>query len=265
MGKRKKNSNYITDKTKQKKLDKEKQKKSQAARKNALTVGAIVLIVALLALATWGILKLIGSIYDPHAGHDHGTESSSEESSSKAEESSSKEPESMPKDNDGLAVTHTATMKIKGYDKAITINLFGEEAPITVANFVKLANEGFYDGLTFHRIVGNIVQGGDPEGNGRGGSGTEITGEFSANGVTNNVKHVRGVISMARATPYDSASCQFFVLTGASSAYNGQYAGFGMVTDGMEIFDELASKFESNNIPASEQPIIESITVKKVS
>ena len=124
----------------------------------------------------------------------------------------------------------------------IEIELYPEHAPITVKNFEKLVSEGFYDGLTFHRIIpGFMIQGGDPLGNGMGGSDENIEGEFRANGHNNPIKHVRGVISMARAFNPKSASSQFFIMHADAPHLDGQYAAFGKVTSGMEAVDEIAS------------------------
>ncbi len=124
----------------------------------------------------------------------------------------------------------------------IEIELYPEHAPITVKNFEKLVSEGFYDGLTFHRIIpGFMIQGGDPLGNGMGGSDENIEGEFRANGHNNPIKHVRGVISMARAFNPNSASSQFFIMHADAPHLDGQYAAFGKVTSGMEAVDEIAS------------------------
>lgn len=158
--------------------------------------------------------------------------------------------------------------EIKVKDKGvIALELDADVAPITVENFVKLAKEGFYDGLTFHRIIdGFMVQGGDPEGTGMGGAEETIKGEFSSNGVENNIDHVRGVISMARSQAPDSASSQFFIVHKDASHLNGQYAGFGKVTKGMEIIDELCKEAEpvdnNGSIAKEKQPVIESITIK---
>ena len=158
-------------------------------------------------------------------------------------------------------------MVIKDYG-TITLELDGEAAPITVANFVKLAEEGFYDGLTLHRIMaGFMMQGGDPNGNGTGGSDEKITGEFKANGIENPISHVRGTISMARAQDPNSASSQFFIVHADSTFLDGQYAAFGTVTEGMDVVDaicEAARPIDNNGtIPAAEQPIIESVTVRE--
>lgn len=152
---------------------------------------------------------------------------------------------SVPEDKDytypelsGEGIYH-AEIEIEDYGK-ISLVLDGNTAPITVANFVKLANEGFYDGLTFHRVIKDfMIQGGDPEGTGYGGSENKIKGEFAANGVENNIKHVRGVISMARSQAYDSASCQFFIVHETSPHLDGSYAAFGYVTDGIEVVDSI--------------------------
>ena len=124
----------------------------------------------------------------------------------------------------------------------IELELDRESAPITVENFVSLAKAGFYDGLTFHRIIaGFMIQGGDPVGNGTGGSGKNIKGEFAVNGVANKISHVRGVISMARARDYNSASSQFFIMHADGKYLDGQYAAFGHVTSGMDVVDRIAT------------------------
>lgn len=161
---------------------------------------------------------------------------------------------------------HHATIEVKNYG-TIKLELDADTAPITVANFAKLVNEGFYDGLTFHRIIdGFMIQGGDPLGNGTGGSSEKIKGEFKLNGVKNNIAHVRGVISMARASAYNSASSQFFIVHEDSPHLDGQYAAFGYVTEGIEIVDKVCEDSEptDNNgtIKADEQPVITSITIR---
>lgn len=124
----------------------------------------------------------------------------------------------------------------------IEIELDASAAPITVANFEKLVGEGFYDGLIFHRVIpGFMIQGGDPQGNGMGGAKNKIKGEFAANGVSNPLKHTRGVISMARAYDPNSASSQFFIMHANAPHLDGQYAAFGKVVSGMEAVDEIAS------------------------
>ena len=141
-----------------------------------------------------------------------------------------------------------------------------DAAPITVTNFMGLVESGFYDGLTFHRIIsGFMIQGGDPKGNGTGGSSERIKGEFSANGVANPITHERGVISMARSSAPDSASSQFFIMHAQSPWLDGQYAAFGRVLTGMEVVDaicEAVAVTDSNGTVAKEnQPVITSIKV----
>lgn len=158
-----------------------------------------------------------------------------------------------------------AEIKVKDYG-TITVALDRENAPITVDNFVKLAKEGFYDGLTFHRIIdGFMIQGGDPNGDGTGGSDETIKGEFSQNGVENTLSHKRGVISMARSQDMDSASSQFFIVQADSTYLDGQYAAFGTVTAGMEVVDEICKTVTGQDqngiVPKENQPVIESITV----
>ena len=164
-----------------------------------------------------------------------------------------------------LTGTHHAEIEVKDYG-TIDVELDADTAPITVTNFVKLAQEGFYDGLTFHRIMdGFMIQGGDPNGNGTGGSEENIKGEFSNNGVDNDISHTRGTISMARASDPDSASSQFFIVQADSTFLDGDYAGFGHVTEGMDIVDKICedAKPTDNNgtITSDQQPVIEKITI----
>ena len=148
----------------------------------------------------------------------------------------------------------------------ITLELYPDVAPLTVDNFVKLCNEGFYDGLTFHRVMsGFMIQGGDPQGNGTGGSDETIKGEFAANGVKNELSHKRGVISMARAKSPDSASSQFFIVHQDSEFLDGSYAAFGAVTEGIEVVDAICEKTpvidNNGTVPSEYQPVIESIKI----
>ena len=164
-----------------------------------------------------------------------------------------------------LTGLHHAEIEVKDYG-TIKVELDADTAPISVTNFVKLAQEHFYDGLTFHRIIdGFMIQGGDPEGTGRGGSDETIKGEFSENGVKNDISHERGVISMARSSDPDSASSQFFIVQSDSTYLDGQYAAFGHVTEGMDIVDQICkdAKPTDNNgtISADEQPVMTSVTV----
>lgn len=167
---------------------------------------------------------------------------------------------------DLLTGKHYVEITVKGYGK-IDLELDADVAPITVTNFINLVNDKFYDGLTFHRIIdGFMVQGGDPLGNGTGGSSKTIKGEFSDNGINNSISHVRGVISMARSNSYDSASSQFFIVHEDSTFLDGKYAAFGKVTSGMDVVDELVKvKVEDNNgtVSKENQPVIESIKIIK--
>ena len=150
-------------------------------------------------------------------------------------------------------------------DRDIKLELYPEIAPITVENFVKLVKQGFYDGLTFHRIIpGFMIQGGDPEGNGTGGPGWNIKGEFSSNGVKNDLQHKRGVISMARAMDPDSAGSQFFIMHADASYLDGQYAAFGKVTDGMEVADEIVEVRRDVRDKPREDQVMKSIRVETV-
>ena len=164
-----------------------------------------------------------------------------------------------------LTGLHHVTIDVQDYG-TISLELDADTAPISVTNFINLANEGFYDGLTFHRIIsGFMIQGGDPNGNGTGGSEKTMKGEFSANGVENDISHVRGVISMARANDPDSGSSQFFIVHEDSTFLDGQYAAFGHVTDGMDVVDAIceAVPVQDNNgtVAAADQPVITAVTV----
>lgn len=148
----------------------------------------------------------------------------------------------------------------------IYVELDADSAPITVTNFINLAESGFYDGLTFHRVVdGFMIQGGDPQGDGYGGSEKKIKGEFPNNGVENPLKHTRGAISMARSKIPDSASSQFFIVHQDSPSLDGDYAVFGYVTEGIEIVDDICATATGQDfngvLPAENQPVIERILV----
>ncbi len=146
---------------------------------------------------------------------------------------------------------------------AMSGELYPEIAPETVANFEKLANEGFYDGLTFHRIIpGFMIQGGDPKGNGTGGPGYTIKGEFNANGFKNDLKHTRGILSMARAMDPNSAGSQFFIMHADAPHLDGQYAGFGLITDGLDELDKIAGTPTTWSDAPKTPQVIESIRVE---
>ena len=150
---------------------------------------------------------------------------------------------------------------VKGKGK-IVVELYPDVAPITVKNFKKLVSQGFYDGLIFHRVIsGFMVQGGDPEGTGMGGSSKTIKGEFSANGVENNLKHQRGVISMARSNNMDSASSQFFIMHQDAPHLDGQYAAFGKVVYGMDVVDAIASVETNYNDKPTEDVVMEKVYI----
>lgn len=160
---------------------------------------------------------------------------------------------------------HHAEIVVKNYG-TIALELVADVAPITVENFANLVNEGFYNGLTFHRIIsGFMIQGGDPLGNGTGGSSKTIKGEFASNGVKNSISHVRGTISMARSSMPNSASSQFFIVHQDSTFLDGKYAAFGTVTSGMEVVDKIcadtAVEDDNGTVAKNNQPVIEKITI----
>ena len=164
---------------------------------------------------------------------------------------------------DAIPERPVVEMKVKNFG-TIRLELRHDQAPLTVENFLSLTEKGFYDGLTFHRIVQNfMIQGGDPKGNGTGGSEKTIKGEFSRNGVNNTLTHTRGTISMARSQAYDSASSQFFICNADSTFLDGNYAAFGYVTEGMEVVDAITEYARAlgctESVPKADQPIIESI------
>lgn len=237
------------------------------ARKRTLRAAAVAAGVILAVGVTAGIALASGM----NSGADNEVSSSTEESVSN-EDASSLTDESSEDEaaEDSVAViespTHYADISIRDHG-TVTVALDGNTAPITVENFVSLAESGFYDGLTFHRIMdGFMMQGGDPNGDGSGGSDTNITGEFSANGIENPLSNTRGAIAMARSDDYDSASSQFFIVHEDSTYLDGQYAVFGYVTSGMDIVDSICSSAEptddNGTIPSEQQPVIESITIR---
>lgn len=161
---------------------------------------------------------------------------------------------------------HHIEIEVQGYG-TIYCELDENVAPVTVQNFLDLAQSGFYDGLTFHRVVeGFVIQGGDPIGNGTGGSEQTITGEFLVNGYNNTLSHTRGVLSMARAMDYNSASSQFFIMHQDATYLDGQYAAFGYVTEGMDVVDAIVANtpvqdIQSGFVAQENQPVITKITV----
>lgn len=229
----------------------EKKKKHQ-------TILACVLGVLILACVGVGSYHMVKTLKNSA-----GTNSERQETESEAEETET----TTEEDTDVNEDIKYADIAIEGYG-TISVQLDETAAPETVANFVNLAEEGFYDGLTFHRIIeGFMMQGGDPNGDGTGGSEETITGEFSENGFENNLSHTRGAISMARSDDYDSASSQFFIVHEDSTHLDGSYAVFGYVTEGLDIVDEICESVEptddNGTIPSEEQPVITSITIRR--
>lgn len=211
----------------------------------------IIGVIAVILVAAFALCMLLGGKNDP-AGSDPAPITVTDSAPSAAADIDEK-------------ITHRAVIEVEGYG-TITAALYGEAAPITVANFVRLANEGFYDGLTFHRIIsGFMIQGGDPKANGTGGSDETIKGEFAKNGVDNPIAHQRGVLSMARSSAYDSASSQFFIMHQAASHLDGSYAAFGCVLEGMEVVDAICANTPvtdgNGSVAKANQPVITSIRV----
>ena len=198
-------------------------------------------------------------------GESAGAEASNQASAGTESAISKPEGQTAVYQGEQLTGKHHVEITIKDYG-TIAVELDADNAPISATNFVKLAEEGFYDGLTFHRIIsGFMIQGGDPNGNGTGGSKETIKGEFSANGVDNPLKHTRGAISMARSSKPDSASSQFFIMHQEAPHPDGQYACFGYVTEGIDVVDAIcdAVQVEDRNgtVLPKNQPVIESIRV----
>lgn len=268
MGKKqRKNSNYVTEKTLQAKIEKEKAKRRKKIKKVAKQIGIGVLVV----LAVAAFICLITLIANLDFSSNTDNDSSNKSTGTSGFGSTNlKADDSYLNDKAGeqdFEATHHVTMVIEGYENyPITIELYGNEAPITVDNFVKLIEEGFYDGLTFHRATdGFMAQGGGYDVSGNKIEADTIKGEFSENGVDNPIKHVAGVISMARlGSDNDSASSEFFIVdeTSASNtaSLDGKYAAFGRVTDGFEVIKDICDKATSEIISIDERPVIKSIT-----
>lgn len=223
MAKKRKNSNYVTEKNIEKQAQRERERKNKIIKARV----KIIAIITAAVLAVAGLFTGLGFAFD-WFGH-------------------------TPK------ATHHAAIEIEGYG-TIHLELYGEDAPETVENFVKLANSGYYNGLDFHRIIdGFMMQGG------KGAGTASIKGEFSANGFDNKIKHEPGIISMARTNEYNSASDQFFIVHEEASHLDGKYAAFGKVTDGMDIVNEIcenAKPTDSNgSIAKADRPVIKSVTV----
>ena len=172
-----------------------------------------------------------------------------------------KDPDAAPVDNGGQNPVATIEMENGGI---IKVELYYDVAPNTVKNFISLANSGFYDGTIFHRVIQNfMIQGGDPNGNGTGGPGYMIPGEFSANGFENGLNHTRGVISMGRLpTGADTAGCQFFICVADCDWLDGQYASFGKVLEGMDVADAIVSADRDGNDKPLTDQVMKSVTVE---
>ena len=244
-------------------------KAADAVKKEKLKKLAIYggIAVAVVAIALVLIFVFGGDKEPTYTTSDDGTATTTT-ASQQAESGAKHAPGSFSSDT--ISGKHHIEINVKDYG-TMKVELDADVAPITVANFLNLAESGFYDGLTFHRIIsGFMMQGGDPLGTGMGGSDIDIKGEFSANGVENNLSHTRGAISMARnGYDMDSASSQFFIVHDDSAVYSldGQYACFGYVTEGLDIIDAVCEYSDSvvtdsnGTVPAEDQPVITSITV----
>ena len=252
------------------------QARKKQSRQITVTVSCIVFLIILLLIAT-AVLRSTSSYeatYDATVTIEptettvvptEAAETEMEEPFHIREPQAAEEPTVEIAENEDT-ITYTAQIEILNYG-TITVALNAEVAPITVENFVALAEGGFYDGLTFHRIIEDfMMQGGDPNGDGTGGSVNTIVGEFAANGYDNDMSHTRGAISMARANDYNSASSQFFIVHEDSTYLDGQYAVFGYVTDGMDIVDKICESAEptdsNGSIDLDAQPVIKSITIQ---
>lgn len=186
-------------------------------------------------------------------GNVSGTAEKNNSSQSIADENNS-----TPESSEDLPV---ATIEVEGFG-TIEAELYPETAPNTVNNFIYLANSGFYDNLTFHRIIKDfMIQGGDSDGNGTGGPGYSIEGEFTSNGIANGLKHTEGVLSMARAQNPNSAGSQFFIMTKEASHLDGEYAAFGKVINGMDVVHEIENVKTGANDKPKEEVVIKSIRV----
>ncbi len=241
-----------------------KQRQEQAAKQRKTEIIVICCVAAALILGIILLVLLGGTATSVN------TTSGDVSNTHVHDESCSHDTTELKKNGDGATLetavaTHIATITIKDYG-TVKAELYGNTAPVSVNNFVDLAQQGFYDGLTFHRIInGFMMQGG--AGNSESASVEAIEGEFSANGIENNLLHKKGVLSMARTNVMNSATSQFFIMHEDDPSLDGQYAAFGMVIEGQDIVDEICEQFPSvdSTIATEDQPVIESITVEKVS
>ena len=208
-------------------------------KKNILLICSIFII---------GLFALIGC----------GNSSTTEQGKENTEKTQKKSEQETKETNENLPIV---TMKIKDYG-TIELELYPEVAPNTVNNFISLANSGFYDGLTFHRVIkGFMIQGGDPDGVGTGGPGYSIVGEFTSNGFANSLKHTKGVISMARSKNPDSAGSQFFIMVEDAPHLDGQYASFGKLIEGLEVADKIVNTKRDYSDKPYEDQVMKKVTV----
>ncbi len=202
----------------------------------------------------------------PKAAEQGGTETEPDSSAAAQSEKTSSDGAQSGKTQTGEAEENNPIVAITMQDGGvITLELDRTAAPVTVDNFVKLAGEGFYDGTTFHRIMdGFMIQGGDPDGNGSGGPGYQIKGEFSSNGWDNPLSHTRGTISMARGGDPDSAGSQFFITNADATFLDGDYAAFGKVVDGMDVVDDITSVEKTTNARGELSVPLEPVVIETI-
>lgn len=260
MAKKRKNSNYVGSKSYYAREVAKRNKMSAESRRKLTVIVSMVLILVFLVFIPVGAVDITKTARTARMGTGHADDAL------------------MDRSLTGRDIKY-AEFTIQNYGKFVVL-LDASAAPETVKNFVKLVNEGFYNGLTLHRANETIIQGGDPNGNGSGGSGTNIKGEFSKNGFANSISHKRGVISMARSSAdtvdangktvkaYNSASSQFFICVNAYTGWDGQYAAFGYVVEGMSVVDEVnaymvkwTNKDTQTIEKAKKQPVIKSIRI----
>lgn len=247
----------MSKKSEQKKIQLEKKRMQEKRNRTLGIAAAVIAVLAFVVLIFAGQKK--AEPEETIATSASGT-SGQESEAAESEVQTEKDAQSVP-----AGAGRHARIEIQDYG-TITIALDEETAPISTQNFIRLAESGFYDGLTFHRIMEDfMMQGGDPNGNGTGGAEQMIEGEFAANGHDNPLSHTRGAVSMARSNDYNSASSQFFIVHQDSTFLDGQYAVFGYVTEGIEVVDavcEAAQPVDGNGtILAEEQPVITSIEI----
>lgn len=252
--------------SKEKKLtpaQREKKQIAAAARAHQRKKAALTRIIVTCALVLVAIALIVGLIITLSGNNDVSHTAGTGTTSGTLSTTPQAQPSGDGTTLDTALATHEAVIEIKDYG-TITLELYGHAAPITVNNFVSLAKGGFYNGLTFHRIIeGFMMQGGAP--NNSSPLVSSIPGEFSANGYVNNLLHKRGVISMARSSVMDSATSQFFIMHEDYPSLDGKYAAFGIVTEGIEVVDAICTTAQptdgNGSIAADKQPVITSITV----